>query len=178
MSASCPAWPLPAAPFEPDASLCAQLLKMARHLSRGRFDPEDLVQEVLTAALARSRAGAPPPRRGFELLLFVSLKNALLSRLRRWQVRERAERDLSTEEPAVDGPDEVVELPAWRTITDAELDVAIRSLSRRQREVFLAISGGERYAPVAARLRISEGAVAKRVFDARRRLRRRLLKHG
>jgi len=170
-------WPV-AAPFEPDARLRAQLLRMARYLSRGRFDPEDLVQEVITAALARFRAGAPLPRSAIEPLLFVSLKNALLSRLRRLQVHERAERGLSTEEPAVESPDDVVELPAWRTTTDEELEAAIRTLSRRQREVFLAVTRGDRYGVISERLGITEGAVAKRAFDARHHLRRRLLKRG
>jgi DNA-directed RNA polymerase specialized sigma24 family protein len=42
--------------------------------------------------------------------------------------------------------------------------------------VFLAVIGGESYAGIAARQGISAGAVAKRVFDARQRLRKQLLR--
>ena len=57
----------------------------------------------------------------------------------------------------------------------APLQQAMAALSRKQREVFLAVTSNEPYAAIAARLGISVGAVGKRVFDARQCLKKQLV---
>lgn len=164
----------PAAAFQLSASLRTRLLRRAEHLCRGRFDAEDLVQDVLAANVARSRLGAPLPDRSLEAWLFVSMKNLFVSRLRHARVSGRFEHDLPQEGPAVLPPAGAPKAP-WETITEEELAEAMRYLSQKQRDVFAAITRGDRYAAIADRLGISPGAVSKRIFDARRLLRKRLL---
>jgi RNA polymerase sigma-70 factor, ECF subfamily len=164
--------------FEPSAELRAQLVKMARCLSRGELDAEDIVQDVIVAVLARFARGEPIPRQGLEPFLFASVRNAVTSKYRRLKVQEHHSRQLGAEEPAEAAPADAADLPSWRLVSDEEVEAAIQSLSARQREAFLAVTAGETYAGLADRLGISVGAVSKRVFDARVGLRRRLLRRS
>jgi RNA polymerase sigma factor (sigma-70 family) len=167
--------PPPRPSFEVSASLRAHLVRMAEYLGQGRFDPEDVVQDVITRAFVRFQSGAPPPRCGLEPFLFVAVKNEVTSRHRQARVRARVERGLASEEPAVEAPGDEPAPAIWLTLTDEELAEAMKVLSRKQREAFEAVSrGGERYAAIAVRLGIKEGALAKRLFDARSRLRKAL----
>jgi RNA polymerase sigma factor (sigma-70 family) len=65
--------------------------------------------------------------------------------------------------------------PLSATITNDELEAAMRTLSLKQRQVLEASAQGLRYAEIARELGIREGTVAKRVFDARKLLRAALL---
>jgi len=151
--------------------LRAQLLRRAQNLCRGRFDPEDLVQEVLAANLPWFGGVAGLPEHAVLARLFASLKNAFISRLRHAEAGDRFARGLPREEPASPGPEEGLDAPLSELVSEGELDQAVAGLTRKQREVFFAVTSGERYASVAERLGLSLGAVGKRAFDARRRLR-------
>jgi RNA polymerase sigma factor (sigma-70 family) len=173
--------PLPALPARPEATfelsgaLRVQLLRRARHLCRGKFDPEDLVQEVLTSNL-RWLGGEEAHLPGaVEARLFRSLRNAFISRLRHAEARDRYARGLPADEPSVPAPADEPEVALWESVTREELAAAMRCLSQRQRDAFLAVTSGKRYSAIGAHLGISAGAVGKRVFDARHRLRKRLL---
>jgi len=157
------------------AHLRAQLVKMAHFLSRGEMDAEDIAQDVIAAVLARIARGEPLPRCGLEPFLFASVRNAVTSRYRRRKVQDRYLATLGPEEPTEAAPDDPAAPPAWRLVTDDQMTEALNTLSQKQRDVFLAVIGGESYASIAARQGISTGAVAKRVFDARQHLRKHLL---
>ncbi|HYV49750.1 MAG TPA: RNA polymerase sigma factor [Myxococcaceae bacterium] len=165
----------PQDPFVFTGLLRAQLLRRAQNLCRGRFDAEDLVQEVLASNLEAQREGPALPPHAIQARLFVSLKNAFISRLRHAEAGDRFTRTFPEEEPATDAPADQPELPLSERVTDEDLRQAMAALSPKQREVFLSVTGGEPYAAIAGRVGISVGAVGKRVFDARRRLRVRLL---
>jgi len=165
----------PQDPFVFTDLLRTQLLRRAENLCRGRFDAEDLVQEVLASNFEAQRGRLALPPHVVQARLFVSLKNAFISRLRHAEAGDRLTRALPPEEPATDAPPDQPELPLSERVTDEDLQQAIGRLSRKQREVFLAVTAGEPYDRIGARLGISVGAVGKRAFDARRCLRRRLV---
>lgn len=170
--------PLPVRPqgtFALSDPLRAQLLRRAQNLCRGRYDPEDLVQEVLVTNLPWLNGTAGLQEHLVLARLYVSLRNAFISRLRHAEARDRFTRGLAREEPAAPGPADQPEPALSELVTGRELAVAMEALTRKQREVFLAVTSGERYASVAERLRISPSAVGKRAFDARRRLKQALM---
>ncbi|HEY8208134.1 MAG TPA: RNA polymerase sigma factor [Myxococcaceae bacterium] len=156
--------------FEPSEELRARLLRRAQHLCRGTFDAEDLVQEVLTAFVARSRAGTLDPQHSMDALLFRALMNAFISRLRKADAEERYGASLPTDEESTPPPSEPPELELWELVTGDDMKQALEGLSPKQREVYVAVTRGGGYAVIAEGLGISQGAVGKRVFDARRNL--------
>jgi RNA polymerase sigma factor (sigma-70 family) len=82
---------------------------------------------------------------------------------------------LGPEEAVAPPRPEASEQPFSATISDQDLELAMQTLSLKQREVFEASARGLRYAEIARQLGIREGAVAKRIFDARKRLRAKLM---
>lgn len=165
----------PVAAIQPSDALRAQLLRRAAHLCKWRFDPEDLVQEVLLSNLPWLQRSGDLPEHAVTARLFRCLTNAFISRLRRADAVERYARGVPAGEPAAPPPEEAEDVASWETVTDGELRAGMACLSPKQQEVFLAVTAGERYATIAARLGLSANAVAKRAFDARRRLRKELL---
>jgi len=105
----------------------------------------------------------------------TTLHNAFISRLRKERVRQSMEPALVYEWPVAVDPASPAELQLFQLVTDGELMQAMSALSQKQREAFEASVQGKRHAEIARELGIREGAVAKRIFDARRRLKRRLL---
>jgi RNA polymerase sigma-70 factor, ECF subfamily len=148
------------------------LLRRAQRVCYGRTDAEDLVQDVLAKYVVAFKDGPLPGEQSSMAWLATALKNALISDLRKQGVQLRAEPDPTLQEALVPEPSEP-SLSA--TITDADLEEAVKSLSAKQREVFEASARGLRYAEIARELNIREGTVAKRIFDARKTLRAKLL---
>ena len=152
------------------------LLNRAQKLCYGRSDAEDLVQDVLTKFVMAFQEGTPLNEQASMAWLATALKNAFISKLRKERVHLRVEPDPALAAAILPGPPpEPEERPFSESITDQELELAMQSLSTKQREVFEANARGLRYAEIARELGIREGAVAKRLFDARKRLRARLL---
>lgn len=166
---------LPQGTFALSDPLRAQLLRRAQNLCRRRFDPEDLVQEVLVTNLPWLNGTAGLQEHAVLARLYVSLKNAFISRLRHAEAGDRFARGLPREEPASPGPADQPEPSLSELVTQRELELAMEALTGKQREVFLAVTSGERYASIAERLGLSSNAVGKRAFDARRRLRQALM---
>jgi RNA polymerase sigma factor (sigma-70 family) len=144
---------------------------LARKLSRGQFDPEDLAHEVLERWLRCAPRVAPvvDPR----AWVTVVLRRLLVDRLR----RRRAAAEVPAEGMAL----AVVEpepVPWW---CDIELGVLRRELGRLPpalRETFELFSFQARsYQQIACELNIAMGTVGTRISRARALLRRRLSDH-
>lgn len=144
---------------------------LARKLSRGQFDPEDLAHEVLERWLRCAPRVAPvvDPR----AWVTVVLRRLLVDRLR----RRRAAAEVPAEGMAL----AVVEpepAPWW---CDIEVGVLRRELGRLPpalRETFELFSFQARsYQQIACELNIAMGTVGTRISRARALLRRRLSDH-
>jgi RNA polymerase sigma factor (sigma-70 family) len=99
--------------------------------------------------------------------LSTTLKNNIRTSLRKKLVREGALVDPNFEASlAPDPPDP----NSFLTTTRQELDQAIGCLTARQLEVLELNQQGNPHADIAQKLDIKVGAVAKRLFDARKRL--------
>jgi RNA polymerase sigma-70 factor (ECF subfamily) len=141
---------------------------LARKLSRGQFDPEDLAHEVLVRWLRMPRVGVDP-----RAWVTVVLRRLLVDRLR----RRRAAAEVPAEGMAL----AVVEpepMPWW---CDIELAVLRRELGRLPpalRETFELFSfQAWSYQQIACELNIAMGTVGTRISRARALLRRRLSDH-
>lgn len=142
---------------------------LARKLSRGQFDPEDLAHEVLERWLRCPSHAVVDPR----AWVTVVLRRLLVDRLR----RRRAAAEVPAEGMAL----AVVEpepAPWW---CDIELGVLRRELGRLPpalRETFELFSFQARsYQQIACELNIAMGTVGTRISRARALLRRRLSDH-
>lgn len=151
------------------------LLKRARSMAYGRADPEDLVQDALAKYVVAFKDAPQLSEQSSMAWLATALKNAFISDLRKRGVHLKAEPDPTLLEAVAPAPPDPSEQPFSATITDQDLELAMQSLSQKQREVFEASAKGLRYAEIARELGIREGAVAKRIFDARGRLRAKLM---
>lgn len=151
------------------------ILSRARKLCRGRpeADAEDLVQDALERYMEHFRATPhPDTEQGCMAWLATTLRNALISKLRRERAHRDAEPHITSEQSAVPDP---ADPPPSASVTDGELRRAMDGLSAKQRDVLELNLRGKRYAEIAEALRIREGTVAKRLFDARKRLAKILL---
>jgi RNA polymerase sigma-70 factor (ECF subfamily) len=142
---------------------------LARKLSRGQFDPEDLAHEVLERWLRQAQRAAVDPR----AWVTVVLRRLLVDRLR----RRRAAGEVPTEGMAL----AVVEPEPGPWWCDIELGVVRRELGRLPpalRETFELFSFQARsYQQIACELNIAMGTVGTRISRARALLRRRLSDH-
>jgi RNA polymerase sigma-70 factor (ECF subfamily) len=141
----------------------------------GRTDPEDLVQDVLSKYVITFKDGPLPSEQSSMAWLATALKNAFISYLRKQGVHLRAEPDPALQEAVAPAPPEQETPPLSATISDDELEQAMEALSDKQRQVLEASARGLRYKEIAQELGIREGTVAKRVFDARKALRAKLI---
>jgi RNA polymerase sigma-70 factor (ECF subfamily) len=143
---------------------------LARKLSRGQFDPEDLAHEVLERWLRYApHAPVVDPR----AWVTVVLRRLLVDRLR----RRRAAAEVPTEGMAL----AVVEpepAPWWCDIELGVLRRELRRLPPALRETFELFSFQARsYQQIACELNIAMGTVGTRISRARALLRRRLSDH-
>jgi len=153
------------------------LLKQAQRMTAGAPEADDLVQDVLIKFTIHFRDRDIPEESGCVAWMTTTLKNGFITILRKTQVEEKASSD-PTLPPSVaceGAPEDAA--PFYESVTDDQLARAVAMLSRKQRAVFEAAGAGKRYAAIAEELGISINAVAKRLFDARMRLRR-LLRAG
>src|SRR4051812_27235673 len=163
-------WPTEAADTVADTDALRQYAVMlARKLSRGQFDPEDLAHEVLERWLRRTPHAGVDPR----AWVTVVLRRLLVDRLR----RRRAAAEVPAEGMAL----VVVEpepMPWWCDIDLAVLRRELGRLPPALRETFELFSFQARsYQQIACELNIAMGTVGTRISRARALLRRRLSDH-
>lgn len=132
-------------------------------------DAEDLVQETWLRASNSLPDPLPRHERGW---LFSILRNLVIDRGRRR--RARPEEPLDSEVPAP-APEP---LAAWRTVSTAQLKVAMETLPLPLRNTYEMFLDGASYRSIARTLHISENTVASRLYRARQRLRDQLVTGG
>jgi RNA polymerase sigma-70 factor (ECF subfamily) len=142
------------------------LVRRARHLCRGRFDPDDLVQEVHMRALRNYgtlRNSAQP------LPWLLTILNRTFVDL----VRKRSSEPQGAAIEEMDVPEPPPEpLPIWSALTEEHLLAAIERLPEDVRECYRlhALEDWD-YARIAKTLNIPSGTVGTRLLRARRKLR-------
>lgn len=157
------------------------LLSRAQVLSYDRRqDAEDLVQQVLESFINAFREKPLPsePARCMAWLA-TALRNEFISRLRKQRVRDHVHlQSDDVEEVAVEWtpPPDSFDRPKYETVTDEELEQAMGLLTPKQQQALEQLSTGKPYRDIAKDLGTKEGTIAKRVFDARQRLREALLR--
>jgi RNA polymerase sigma factor (sigma-70 family) len=147
--------------------IVAELPRLRRHaysLLYGRADAEDLVQDCLETALAKSGSLKDPER--LRAWLFSILNNLFLMRL-----RSRARRGVML--PIEDFADSLAaSVPAADRDTARDLAKAMGKLSAEHRQVLLLINvEGQSYQEAADALEVPIGTVMSRLARARQRLR-------
>ncbi|WP_224242451.1 RNA polymerase sigma factor [Hyalangium gracile] len=146
------------------------LLAQAVNLCRNRSDAEDLVQETIVRFLAAFGHVTPPPEEGVcANWLVTTLTHCFYDQLRKQRTRERGAEELTREEPTVEP--EPPERSLFDRISDEQFSSAVRSLSPVARTTFEMHARGRKYKEIAEELGIREGTVAKRLHDARSKLR-------
>ena len=137
---------------------------LARGLSRGRVDHEELAQDVIERWLRA--IPLLPPATNHQAWLTTVLKNLFVDRLRR--------RDARAEIPADDArlPDREREvLPWWLELGAVDVDRELVKLPSRQRATFrLFAFEGKSYDEIAQEQGIAKATVGTRILRARLRL--------
>ncbi|HEY8209449.1 MAG TPA: sigma-70 family RNA polymerase sigma factor [Myxococcaceae bacterium] len=154
------------------ARLYPQVLRSARRMYPG--DAEDLVQHAFTTFTARFPAEAFPTSHGCLAYLGKVMHNAFLSTVRKQRIQRRGSADPALRRELEPAPLDPRPLQPFETVTDEEWRSAVGSLSGKQREVYELSLGDKSYAQIAGELGVRPGAVAKRLYDARRKLERSL----
>ncbi|WNG17967.1 RNA polymerase sigma factor [Cystobacter fuscus] len=147
------------------------LLAQARVLCRNPTDAEDLTQETILRFLAAfSQVSQLPDEHVCASWLVTTLTNCFYDQLRRQRTRERSAEELAQQALPVD-PDPPVR-PLHERVTDEQFSSAVQALSPVARTTFELHARGRKYKEIAQELGIQEGTVAKRLHDARSRLRK------
>lgn len=150
---------------------------LARSFSRSEADAEDLVQTVWLRLAQHVAKGQPIHRTTEAAWLRAILKNCYLEHVRRESGACRVLTDPTVEfhaDSKCTRPFALNDMEPIDLVTHDQLEAATRSLSPRLREAYQLLSSGKSYKEIAATLGIRETTVAKRIFDARRKLRREL----
>lgn len=148
----------------------AFLLALARKLTRGNFDAEDLVQDVLLKTV--THYAALPVAVNHRAWMTQVLKNLFIDRVRRKQTRDRVEPADLEVAPANDEP------IWWMGLDAGDVRAAVAKLPDELRETFDRFAlRGESYQQISDVLGIPKATVGTRVLRARRRLRQ-LLAEG
>lgn len=148
-----------------------KLLRTARKLCQGAkwMDPTELVQEALLRLI--ERFGDSPDDTAARPLI-----GWLIAVMARYSFDQR--RRLKSSQEAKDDPTltqwtlgQGDGSPTYESITPERFDWAIQKLPEQQRRTFLLRADGLRNQEIARKLGLSVNTVAKRLFDARKKLR-------
>jgi RNA polymerase sigma-70 factor, ECF subfamily len=147
------------------------LLVQARDLCRNPVDAEDLVQETVMRFLATfGQVASPPDESACASWLTTTLTRCFYDQLRRQRTRERAASEPTLWEEAVSPEPSACAL--FDRISDEQFSSAVQTLSPVARATFELHARGRKYKEIAQELGIREGTVAKRLHDARAKLRK------
>jgi RNA polymerase sigma factor (sigma-70 family) len=147
------------------------LLIQARGLCRNPVDAEDLVQETMVRFLASfSRATPLPDESTCASWLVTTLTHCFYDQLRRQRTREKSLAEPSLGEQTV--PPEPPPRSVYDRISEEQFSSAVQALSPVARTTFELHARGRKYKEIADELGIQEGTVAKRLHDARAKLRK------
>lgn len=157
-----------------DAEERPWLLTMARRFCRGLANAEDLAQDLVQTTLVHyinGYAKSEQLERGKRRALLVTiLNNRFIDELRKQKRQAALAAQIPTEPP--DDP-EPADKSSYLSITMDQLHEGIeKSLSPRLQETYLLHIRGKRNWEIAKHLAITEQSVAKRLHDARKKLRK------
>jgi RNA polymerase sigma-70 factor, ECF subfamily len=149
----------------------AWLIRQALGICASLTDAEDLVQEAfLRFVKTFGEVPTLPSEPVCRSWLITTMTNLFFDQCRRQRVRT-----LSASDPAFIGeghsPPESTPRPSFDTLTDQQFAKAMQALRPPLRDAFELHLRGLNYAEIASALKISKGAVGKRLHDARVKLR-------
>lgn len=146
------------------------LSQMARHLCRGHFDEDDLVQETLARTLAR--LDQLPEGVNHRAWMTQVMKNLFTDQLRKHKTRH--DREAAVDLEAVPEP-ATVEQPWWHALDAEHVRAAAANLPDELRETFERFTfRGESYEAIAAALGVPKATIGTRILRARRRIKAQL----
>jgi len=147
------------------------VVTVARRLGRGRFDPEDLAQDVLERWLRAPRSAQIANPQGW---MRVVLRHLLIDRLRRGRSAQLILTDGSNEAAAEPEP-----APWWHDLDVGAVERELSSLSPPLRDTFRMFAFEARsYKQIARQLNIAVATVGVRISRARALLKQRLIGRG
>jgi RNA polymerase sigma-70 factor (ECF subfamily) len=147
------------------------LLTQALNVCRNRTDAEDLVQEALLRFIQSfEKVAALPNERICEAWLVTTLTNLFNDQCRKRKIQENGARELSLKDEATVVHDPASQ-PAYDAVSDEEFTQALRALSPKIRATFELHAAGVKYQDISRTQGIPIGTVAKRLHDARMKLR-------
>ncbi len=147
------------------------LLAKARNMCRNATDAEDLVQETLLRFIQTFERAEPlPSERTCAAWMVTTLTNLFYMQCRKQRVHEQSAKDPQLSNEAVVEPELPVQKPA-DTITNEQFAQALEKLSPKVRTTFEMHAAGKKYQDIAQSLGVPVGTVAKRLYDARAKLR-------
>ncbi len=149
----------------------AWLLAKARNMCRNATDAEDLVQETILRFIQTFERAEPlPTERACAAWLVTTLTNLFYMQCRKQRVQEQSARDPLLSEEAVVTPEPPTP-GAGDTVTNEQFAQALQKLSPKVRTTFEMHAAGKKYQDIANSLGVPVGTVAKRLHDARAKLR-------
>lgn len=153
----------------------AWLLAQARNLCRNETDAEDLVQETLLRFLRTFEDVEQfPNEASCAKWLVTTLTHLFYDQCRRRKVQGQGANEPMLNEETVAAPEPSAR-PVYDMISDEQFSQAIHSLSPKVRATFEMHAAGQKYQDIARSQGIPVGTVAKRLHDARAKLREFLL---
>jgi RNA polymerase sigma-70 factor (ECF subfamily) len=151
------------------------LLAQARGLCRNETDAEDLVQETLLRFIQNfDKLETLPAERTCAAWLVTTLTHLFYDQCRKQRVQGQSAREPLLSAEAVAAPEPAAR-PVYDTISDEQFSQALHALSPKIRTTFEMHAAGQKYQDISRSLGIPVGTVAKRLHDARTRLRELLL---
>jgi RNA polymerase sigma-70 factor (ECF subfamily) len=147
------------------------LLAQALNVCRNRTDAEDLVQEaILRFIQSFEKAESLPDERGCEAWLVTTITNLFTDQCRKRKIQESGAKELSLKGEAAEA-EEPDAPPAYDAVTDEEFAQGLGLLSPKIRATFEMHAAGAKYQDISRAQGIPIGTVAKRLHDARAKLR-------
>jgi RNA polymerase sigma-70 factor, ECF subfamily len=147
------------------------LLAQALNVCRNKTDADDLVQEALLRFIQSfEKVEALPNERICEAWLITTLTNLFNDQCRKRKIQEHGAKELSLKDEAAEAP-EPASQPAYDAVTDEIFTQALNTLSPKIRATFELHAAGVKYQDISRKQGIPIGTVAKRLHDARLKLR-------
>lgn len=147
------------------------LLAQALNLCRNRTDAEDLVQEaILRFIQSFEKVESLPDERSCEAWLVRTITNLFTDQCRKRKIQESGAKELSLKGEA-DEAEEPASTPAYDAVTDEAFAQGLGLLSPKIRATFEMHAAGAKYQDISRAQGIPIGTVAKRLHDARAKLR-------
>jgi RNA polymerase sigma-70 factor (ECF subfamily) len=147
------------------------LLAQVTRICRNATDAEDLVQEALFRFIQTFRAmETRPSERVCQTWLVTTATHLFYDQCRRRRVQEQNAKDPHFQNEVVE-PREHHAPSALESVTDERYAEALKTLSPKERQTYELLTAGNKYKEIARILGVKLGTVAKRIHDARQRLR-------